>query len=167
MVNPGNGGQDITLGLLDNIMSAPIFFWCGIGWIMVSDKVNMTDKTSLRLTEEQRVRLQRLLFPGDGREAVVLALCGTLSDSNRLIFCIHEIIEVPLDACVLRTEIAVRWDVKALVPVLQKALKRGLWVLKIHSHPKDYEQFSTQDDQTDLELAKGIEAILERSPSLI
>jgi len=127
----------------------------------------MADKTSLRLTEEQRVRLQHHLFPGDGREAVALALCGTLFCAGRQIFCIHDIIEVPFDACILRTEVAVRWDVKFLVPILERALKRGFLILKIHSHPKGYEQFSTQDNQSDLELGKCIEAILECSPSLI
>ena len=39
--------------------------------------------------------------------------------------------------------------------------------MKIHSHPEGYERFSPQDDETDRELAKGIEAILDRSPSLI
>jgi hypothetical protein len=127
----------------------------------------MADKTSLRLTEEQRVRLQHHLFPEDGREAIALALCGTLFSSGQQIFCIHDIIEVPWDACILRTDIAVRWDVKALVPVLERAIKSGLFILKIHSHPKGYEQFSMQDNQTDLELTKSIETILERSPSLI
>jgi len=51
--------------------------------------------------------------------------------------------------------------------MLEKALKRGLYVLKIHSHPNGYSQFSSQDDQTDLELTKGVESILDRSPSLL
>jgi hypothetical protein len=121
----------------------------------------------LRLTEEQRQRFKSHLFPGDGREAVAVALCGTLACVDRQVYCIHDITEIPSSACTLRTGTAVRWDVQTLVPVLEKALKRGLCVLKIHSHPNGYEQFSNQDDQTDLELTEGIESILDRSPSLL
>ena len=39
--------------------------------------------------------------------------------------------------------------------------------MKIHSHPEGYERFSPQDDETDSQLGKAIEAVLERSPSLI
>jgi hypothetical protein len=127
----------------------------------------MSAVTILRLTEEQRHRLKNHLFPGDGREAVALALCGTLAGTDRRVYCVHDIIEIPWSACALRTETTVQWDVQTLVPVLEKALKRGLYVLKIHSHPNSYEQFSNQDDQTDLELTKGIESILDRSPSLL
>ena len=123
-------------------------------------------KTCLRLTEAQRSQLQHCLFPGDGREMVALALCGARLGANH-VYCIHDIIEIPQDACILRTAVAVRWNVRALVPVLEKALKRGLWVMKIHSHPGNYDRFSPQDDETDIELAKGIEAILERGSYLI
>lgn len=127
----------------------------------------MPGKTCLRLTKEQQARLQHHLFPGDGCESVALALCGTLDGANRQVYCVNKIIEVPLDACVMRTEIGVRWNVQALVPVLGKALKRGFLILKIHSHPKSCEQFSSQDDKTDLELAHGVDAILGHTPSLI
>jgi hypothetical protein len=127
----------------------------------------MPVKASLRLTEEHRSKLRHYLFPGDGREMVVLALCGARLAANHHVYCIHDIVEVPMGACTLRTSVTVRWDVRALVPVLERALKRGLWVLKIHSHPGNYERFSKQDDETDMELARGIEAILEREPCLL
>jgi hypothetical protein len=123
-------------------------------------------RTTLRLTEDQRARLQRLLFPGDGREMVALALCGTRISATHQILCIHEIVEVPADNCPVRTQVSVRWDVGTLVPVAEKALKRGMWVLKVHSHPQHYVRFSKQDDETDVELAKGLESILER-PCLV
>jgi len=97
---------------------------------------------------------------------VALALCGARLGTDH-IYCLHDIVDIPPDACTLRTPVAVRWDVRALVPVLEKALKRGLSVLKIHSHPGSYDRFSTQDDGTDAELSSGIEAILEREPCLI
>ncbi len=127
----------------------------------------MTVKVSLRLTDEHRSKLRSHLFPGDGREMVALALCGARLGADHHVYCIHEVVEIPIDACELRTPVAVRWDVRALVPVLEKALKRGLLVLKIHSHPGNYERFSQQDDETDLNLVKGIEAILEQGACLI
>ncbi len=123
--------------------------------------------TTLRMTEEQRCQLQRHLFPGDGQEMVALALCGSSLATDRQAYCVHEIIEIPRDACTLRTAVTVQWDVHVLIPVLEKALKRGLWVLKIHSHPGNYERFSPQDDQTDTDLAKGIGSILDRESCLI
>ena len=127
----------------------------------------MPVKTSLRLTEEQRARLLRHLFPGDAREMVALALCGTRIGPDHQIYCIQEVVQDPLNASVLWTNLAVRWDVRGLVPVFEKAIKRGLSILIIHSHPKGYEQFSQQDDATDLELKKTIPANFERGPCLL
>ncbi len=119
------------------------------------------------MTEDQRSRLARHLFPGDGKEAVALGLCGTRLGADSHVFCIHDVVEIPLAACVLRTETGVRWDVRALVPVLERGLKRGMWIFKIHSHPTGFQQFSVHDDQTDLELAAAIESILDHSPRLV
>jgi hypothetical protein len=121
----------------------------------------------LRMSEEQHARLYRHLFPGDGFEAVALAICGTRAGVESHIYCVHEIFEIPLDACSLRSSIAVRWNVQLLVPVLERALKRGLCILKIHSHPDRVEQFSIQDDESDRAIVSTVESILGRSPALI
>ncbi|MFO1500204.1 MAG: ThiF family adenylyltransferase [Verrucomicrobiota bacterium] len=127
----------------------------------------MTVKTNLRLTEEQWTKLRRLLFSGDGREMAVLCLCGTRFDADRQIYCVHEIVEIPLDTCIQRKPNAVRWNVQALLPVLERALKRRLWVFKIHSHPENSARFSAQDDETDIALGNGVEQILGRSPGIL
>ena len=116
----------------------------------------------LRLTETQRTRLHRHLFPGDGFESVALALCGTRFSDQHQVFCIYEIFEIPDENCSLRTPTAVCWPLDPLVPLLNKAMKRGLWVIKIHSHPEGFDQFSSQDDATDRELSAALRVIMER-----
>jgi hypothetical protein len=120
---------------------------------------------SLRLTEDHQSRFRQHLFPGDGCESVALALCGTRFSDQHQVFCIHEIVEIPDDTCSLRTPVAVRWPLEPLIPLLNKAMKRGLWVLKIHSHPKGFEHFSSQDDETDRLLSASLRTILERDAS--
>src|SRR6478735_532214 len=110
----------------------------------------------LRLTENQLLSLRQHLFPGDGRESVALALCGTRLGQRREIYCIHEIHLISAEACALRTPSAVRWPLEPLVPLLEKAMKRNLSLLKIHSHPDGFEKFSRQDDETDRQLAQDL-----------
>jgi hypothetical protein len=111
--------------------------------------------------------LQHLLFPGDGLEAIALALCGRLLSEDRIVYCVNEIIEIPLPVCTVRSGTTVRWNVQNLVPVLEKASRRGLCVLKIHSHPTGFEMFSKLDDQSDMQLVDSVESILEHSSALI
>jgi hypothetical protein len=119
------------------------------------------------MSEDQHARLRRHLFPGDGFEAVALAVCGTRLSAESQVYCIHGIFEIPLESCSLRSPIAVRWNVQLLVAVLERALKRGLCVLKIHSHPDGVENFSGHDDESDQAIVPTIESILGRSPALI
>jgi hypothetical protein len=112
----------------------------------------------------QQSRLLHHLFPGDGKEAAALALCGSRNASE--VFCIHDIVEIPYHVCSLRTETAVRWDARTFIPVLERALKRGLRVLKLHSHPEGFDRFSAQDDASDADLGRGIESIMGR-PGLL
>jgi hypothetical protein len=116
----------------------------------------------LRLTEDQLLSLRNHLFPGDGWESVALALCGTRLGKRREIYSIHEIHLIPAEACALRTPSGVRWPLEPLIPLLEKAIKRNLSLLKIHSHPEGFEMFSTQDDKTDKQLAHDLGRILER-----
>jgi hypothetical protein len=121
----------------------------------------------LRLTEEQLFGIRKHLFPGDGKESVALALCGTRFSENREIYCIHEIHLIPDQDCDLRTATAVRWPLAPLIPLLEQAAKRNLILLKIHSHPKGFERFSAQDDETDQQLAESLGRILERQTTHI
>jgi hypothetical protein len=50
----------------------------------------------------------------------------------------------------------VTWKTDRLVPLLSKAAKYGMAILKIHSHPTGYESFSSLDDQADRELFESV-----------
>lgn len=100
--------------------------------------------------------LEKHLFPGDGFEAVALALCGRRESSEGIVFLVNEIYPVPYENCLLRTPDRVTWSTQGLPAILQKAAQKGLSVLKIHSHPGGYKQFSETDNISDKELFDSV-----------
>jgi len=108
--------------------------------------------TVIRLTAEQHERLRRHLFPGDGRESVAPALCGTRLSQDRHVYCLHEILEIPDATCISRSPTHVRWPVERGMEFYGKAASRGMVVMKIHSHPDGYDGFSRFDDESDAAL---------------
>ena len=96
------------------------------------------------------------LFPGDNLEAVALALCGRLESESEIIYLVHEVITISYDKCEVRTSDKVKWSTEGIIDVLQKASKRKLSVLKIHSHPTGYTNFSQTDDISDKELYSSV-----------
>jgi len=100
--------------------------------------------------------LKSHLFPGDGFEAVALALCGRLESAEGIIFLVHEIYPVAYQNCTIRTPDRVTWSTEGLSAILQKASAKNFSVLKIHSHPGSYAQFSGTDDIADKELFESV-----------
>src|SRR5262245_23597674 len=113
-------------------------------------------KYSIRLTGSQHSQLKAHLFPGDGKEAVALALCGRLETDNRRILTVREIHTVPYKECFERAPDRVRWSTEAVPNLLDRAAREKLSLLKIHSHPGGYEGFSTYDDEADRELFASV-----------
>jgi hypothetical protein len=72
-------------------------------------------KTSLNLTAAQLEQLKAHLFPGDGQEAVAIALCGRLVGNGTHRLLIHKIVPVPYEYCSLRTPDQVRWSTNILI----------------------------------------------------
>ena len=103
----------------------------------------------LRLTGKQHRRLHQHLFPGDGKEAVAVALCGRRSGEERHLFAIHEVVPIPDSECLIRTPNRVEWSTSAVMPLVEKAMRRSMAILKIHSHPGGYPHFSKIDDASD------------------
>ena len=106
-------------------------------------------KTSLSLTASQQEQLKAHLFPGDGKEAVAIALCGRRADVDTHRLLVHEIVPVPYECCSLRTPDRVKWSTDILISLLHKAAKRGLGILKIHGHPESCPSHSHIDDEAD------------------
>jgi proteasome lid subunit RPN8/RPN11 len=69
---------------------------------------------------------------------------------------IHKIFPVPYEDCTIREELFLDWKTDSIQPILVEADKYGLSVLKIHSHPSGYADFSKTDDQSDLKLFESV-----------
>jgi hypothetical protein len=95
------------------------------------------------------------LYPGDNLEAVAVALCGRLDNKEIHKLVINELILIPYDEC-HRTPDFISWKTERLTPLLEKATKHNYAILKIHSHPGGYEQFSSLDDDSDSRLFSSV-----------
>jgi len=118
----------------------------------------MSAPVALSLTEQQHSILYNHLFPGDGKEAAAIALCGRRHGTERHRLLVRELHPIPYDMCSLRAPDAIRWPVEWLDPLLDRAAVEGLSVVKFHSHPTDYRRFSPIDDRSDAALFPGIHA---------
>jgi hypothetical protein len=106
-------------------------------------------KLSLRLTSEHHVLLKSHLYPGDGHEAVALALCGRRAGQRRRCLLVHKVIPISYDKCSVRNADRVTWPTELVLPLLEEANRRSMAILKIHSHPGGLDRFSRYDDESD------------------
>jgi hypothetical protein len=113
-------------------------------------------ETILRLTEKQYAGLKSHLLPGDGREAVAVALCVRRSGQERHVLLVRRIELIPHAECRVREPDLLTWSTERLVPLMQEAMKHGMAILKIHSHPSGVPIFSQQDDRSDTDLFTSI-----------
>lgn len=113
-------------------------------------------KSLLRLSGRHYQELKNHLFPGDGNEAIAIALCGRHENQNENILLVHELVLIPYNHCSIRTPDLLNWSTEIIVPHLEKAAKKGLAILKIHSHPNGYSNFSKTDDISDKELFQSV-----------
>lgn len=111
---------------------------------------------TLRLTENQHGLLMQHLISADGCESVALARCGRLRNGSKEILCIHEILLVPNELCEIRDPERVIWPTDVGRELFQKAANKSMAVLKIHSHPQGYTDFSETDDFSDSQLFESI-----------
>lgn len=104
---------------------------------------------NLAFSGDQHQRLKVFLFPGDGKEAVALVLCGRRDGDRRHRLTVREIHEIPYEYCVTRTATRVTWSPDYIDEILERAASEGLSVIKVHSHPSGYADFSETDDEGD------------------
>ena len=117
----------------------------------------MSRVSILRLTGGQHESLLKHLFPGDGMEAVAVALCGRRESPRASILMVHKIVMIPYAAC-RRDEYRITWPVELAQQLIAEAAQKHMGILKIHSHPGGYDQFSDVDDRSDSELFPSIHA---------
>ncbi len=113
-------------------------------------------KTQLRFSGRHYDELRSHLFPPDGKEAVAILLCGRRAGDEQHVLCSHQVIPIPHDACTERTPLRVSWPTSLLLSHMQTAMRRGLAVVKVHSHRGDWRFFSEVDDASDRELFASV-----------
>lgn len=113
-------------------------------------------RIKLRLTQTSHELLKQHLIPGDGLEAVAVALCGRRRSLAHHCLTVQSIVPIPYAECKERTPDRVTWSTQRLIPLLEEASKRDLAILKIHSHPGGYDQFSSLDDESDKDLFASV-----------
>lgn len=115
---------------------------------------------SLSLTEDQFAALQAHLFPGDGLEAVAFLACGRARGPDRERLVVREVLPIPHERC-NRTPVFIQWNAEDIETLLYRAEIEGLSLVKVHSHPGGYPQFSEIDDASDAELLSTIRSWVE------
>ena len=121
----------------------------------------MSPLVTLSMTAEQHELLQRFLFPGDGKEAVAVALCGRRAGDRRHRLLVRDIYKIPYEFYSEHTAVRVTWSTDVLEPLLERARAEHLSVIKIHSHPNGYLTFSDTDDASDRRLLPMIRGWVE------
>ena len=121
----------------------------------------MNVPVTLALTGDQHDDLKRFLFPGDGKEAVAILLCGRRDGDCRHRLTVQKIHEIAYKDCSVRTATLVTWPTDCIVPILEQAKAQSLSVIKVHSHPNGYPDFSSTDDTGDERLLPIIRSWVE------
>ena len=121
----------------------------------------MTSPVTLALSGDQHDHLKSFLFPGDGKEAVALLLCGRRAGERRYRLVVREIHGIPYNKYSERTPTLVTWPPDYIAPMLDRATEEGFSVIKVHSHPSGYATFSATDDDGDARLLPMIRGWVE------
>ncbi len=109
----------------------------------------------LRFSGRHYEMIKEHLFPGDGKEAVAVILCGRHETNGISILITHKVILIPLDECE-REQDFINWKTERIIPFFEEAEKRNMGIVKIHSHPGGYPEFSSVDDKSDGEFFPAV-----------
>lgn len=110
----------------------------------------------VRMNDEQHNFLKKHLLNADGKEAVAFALCGRRKGENSHCLLFRELHLIPYNDCLIRDECMLTWKTNLLKRFLPKAMTHGWGIVKIHSHPTGYAEFSITDDNSDRDLFPSI-----------
>lgn len=121
----------------------------------------MTRAVTLTLTGAQHEQLKRHLFPGDGREAVAVMLCGRRSGDRRHRLLVREIHALGIGGYAERSVTSVTWHPGSIEALLERASAERLSVIKVHSHPSGHPRFSAVDNIGDARLLPMVRGWVE------
>lgn len=117
-------------------------------------------KYTLRMTQAHHDVLRSHLFPGDGKEAVALLLCGRRAGVDRHVLTVRKIVVIPHEVCDRRQD-RVTWPTDYIDALLGEAYGRGYAIVKVHCHGLGYHRFSTTDDESDRALFAAVTSLLD------
>lgn len=117
----------------------------------------------LRISGKDYHSLKQHLYPGDNKEAIAFALCGISNNESEQTLLVQEIFKVPYDVCKTRTSKLIEWPPSYIESFLQKANSKNCSVIKIHSHPTNFTNFSELDDECDKKLFRSIFGWIEKA----
>ncbi|MFV0599913.1 MAG: HesA/MoeB/ThiF family protein [Bacteroidales bacterium] len=112
--------------------------------------------TQIRITGEHYNKLKKHLFPKDGKEAVAVALCGRFSYESSEYLLVNDLTLIPYDECYSRDSDILTWSTKRIIPYFKKINRSNMAIMKIHSHPGGYDEFSDLDDNSDYEFFESV-----------
>ena len=110
----------------------------------------------LRMTGKQHAALAKHLLPEDGCEAAAVVLCGRQTGAGGVTLLVHNLVMIPYERCSVRSPDSLVWPVEDILPLVELAAKKDLAVVKFHSHPGGYPEFSSQDDRSDREFFSSV-----------
>lgn len=116
---------------------------------------------TLSMTGAQHQQLKDHLFPGDNKEAIAFLGCNRRNGDRRHRLLVREVFPVPHIACHHRGPSSVSWPTEAIMPLLEAAVGECYSLIKVHSHPTGYPDFSVMDDKADGELLPAIQKWVE------
>lgn len=109
----------------------------------------------LRVSGKHFQKLHKHLFPGDGKEAVAIILCGRYERNDLSVLLTHKIELIPYNECNRYID-NVHWKTERAVHLIEAAANKNMAILKIHSHPGGYAKFSKMDDHSDYEFFQSV-----------
>tara|TARA_R110002051_G_scaffold299173_1_gene366287 strand:+ start:4443 stop:5837 length:1395 start_codon:yes stop_codon:yes gene_type:complete len=110
-------------------------------------------KNHFKISKKHYKDLRNHLFPGDGKEAVSIAVCGRANSGDT--FLVHELINIPYHLCEREADF-IKWPTNLISDKLPSMMSKNQALFKIHSHPGGFEEFSELDDISDLDLFDSI-----------
>jgi hypothetical protein len=108
------------------------------------------------MTGDHHARLTDHVIAPDGCEAAAILVCGRAFDDGAESLTIREVHPVPYEACPVREPDRLVWRTETLQPLLERAMKEHLAIVKAHGHPGGLRSFSPTDDASDRELFRSV-----------
>ena len=109
----------------------------------------------LRVSGKHFQKLQQHLFPGDGKEAVAIVLCGRYEKDDLSVLLTHKIELIPHNEC-KRYKDSIFWKTERIIHLIETAEVNNMAIMKIHSHPDAYPNFSEIDNTSDFEFFQSV-----------